>query len=76
MGTASQGRNRRHPIELRIVDDLDPNDLLEPRRFQGRYDETCLSAVLHVMEHFSGHAGQIYALTKQLKAVDLKFYDL
>ncbi len=59
-----------------IVDDLGPHDLLEQRCFQERYDETCLSAVLHVMEHFSGHAGQIYAFTKQLKAVDLKFYEL
>jgi len=32
--------------------------------------------VLHVMEHMSGHAGQIYAWTKQVTGKDLAFYDL
>jgi uncharacterized damage-inducible protein DinB len=59
-----------------IVDRLSPTDLLEMKRFQDRWDHTCLSATLHVMEHFSGHAGQIYAYTKQLLEVDLKFWDL
>ena len=60
----------------RVVDRLTPPDLLAHRRFQQRYDEDGVAAVLHVLEHFSGHAGQIYAWTKQMLGVDLKFYDL
>lgn len=60
-----------------IVEELGPNNLLEVHAFQGgRYEESLLGAVLHVMEHFSGHAGQIYALTKQVLGIDLKFYNL
>jgi len=60
-----------------IVDELGPGNLLEVHAFQGgRYEDSLLGAVLHVMEHFSGHAGQIYALTKQTLGIDLKFYDL
>jgi hypothetical protein len=51
-------------------------ELLRQRRIQGRYDETGLSAILHVLEHCSGHAYQIYALTKAIRGVDLRFYDL
>ena len=51
-------------------------ELLRPRLVQARYQETGLSAVLHVLEHFSGHAGQIYAWTKQATGQDLRFYDL
>jgi len=32
--------------------------------------------VLHVVEHFSMHCGQIVLLTKQLTARDMHFYDL
>ena len=57
------------------VDGLSKEELLAPRTVQG-YAETGLSAVLHVLEHTSGHAGQIYAWTKQALGIDLKFYDL
>lgn len=59
-----------------VVDGLDATELLRVRRIQQRYDETGLAAVLHVLEHFSGHAGQIYAWTKQVCGIDLQFYDL
>lgn len=59
-----------------LVDALSPAELLRPRVVQGKFDETGLSAVLHVLEHFSGHAGQIYAWTKQATGRDLRFYDL
>lgn len=59
-----------------VAEGLGPDDLLERKRYQGQFDETGVSALLHVMEHFSGHAGQIYAFTKQVKAMDLRFYDL
>ena len=59
-----------------LVDGLSVAELLRPRLVQGRYTETGLAAVLHVLEHCSGHAGQIYAWTKQATGQDLKFYDL
>ena len=61
---------------VRVAEWLTPTDLLQEKRFQGEFEETGVGAVLHVMEHFSGHAGQIYAYTKQVKAMDLRFYDL
>ncbi|MCR9245291.1 MAG: DinB family protein [bacterium] len=60
----------------RIVDDLPATEWLRERTVQQQFEETGLSAVLHVLEHFSGHAGQIYAWTKQATGDDLKFYDL
>jgi len=59
-----------------VVEGLGPDDLLARKQYQGRYDETGVGAVLHVMEHFSGHAGQIYAYTKHTLGVDLAHYDL
>lgn len=59
-----------------IVDRLEVADLLRTRTIQRKFEETGLSAVLHAMEHFAGHAGQIYAWTKQVTGKDLAFYDL
>jgi uncharacterized damage-inducible protein DinB len=58
------------------VDRQTVDDLLRVRTIQQRYRESGLQAVLHVLEHFSGHAGQIYFWTKQVTGQDLKFYDL
>lgn len=57
------------------VDQVSLEQLLAARTIQG-YEETGLSAILHVLEHTSGHAGQIYAWTKQTTGIDLRFYDL
>lgn len=59
-----------------IVEGLTVEQWLRRAVFQQRYEETIVGAVLHAMEHFSGHAGQIYAFTKQETGKDLKFYDL
>ncbi|MEO6593847.1 MAG: DinB family protein [Planctomycetota bacterium] len=59
-----------------LVDRVPVNDLLRTRLVQGRYQESGLSAILHVLEHCAGHAGQIYAWTKQATGRDLRFYDL
>lgn len=59
-----------------LVDGLTVDELRRERLVQGRYTESGLSAVLHVLEHCSGHAGQIYAWTKQATGQDLRFYDL
>ncbi|MBL9077620.1 MAG: DinB family protein [Planctomycetes bacterium] len=58
------------------VDALPAAEWLRERTIQQRYRETGLTAVLHVLEHASGHAGQIYAWTKQATGQDLRFYDL
>lgn len=58
-----------------LVDRVPIAELLRVRRVQ-RYDVTGLAAILHVLEHCSGHAGQIYAWTKQVTGQDLRFYDL
>jgi len=54
---------------------LDPARLLEKVRIQG-LEVSVLEAILHVVEHFSMHAGQIIYITKLLSASDLHFYDL
>jgi len=64
---------------LAEVDDvlarLDIERILECHEIQG-YDVSVLEAVFHVVEHFSMHTGQIILITKMLRSVDLKFYDL
>jgi hypothetical protein len=37
---------------------LDTERLSEKRKIQG-YDVTCFGGIFHVVEHFSGHVGQI-----------------
>ena len=59
-----------------VVDGLSVDELLRERTIQGRYRENGLAAVLHVLEHCSGHAAQVYAWTKQATGRDLAFYDL
>ena len=54
---------------------FDAGKLLDNYSIQG-CDVTALSAIFHVVEHFSMHAGQIIYITKQLTAGDLHFYDL
>jgi uncharacterized damage-inducible protein DinB len=49
------------------------NQLLERRTIQGT-DVSVLEAILHVVEHFSMHTGQILMLTKMLINADLAFY--
>ena len=51
----------------------DANGLLERRTIQGT-DVSVLAAILHVVEHFSMHTGQILMLTKMLTNADLSFY--
>ena len=39
-----------------------------------KYDVTVLEAVYHVVEHFSGHTGQIIYATKLLTGEELGYY--
>jgi uncharacterized damage-inducible protein DinB len=47
---------------------------LEARILVQSYDLTVLEAVYHVIEHFSGHTGQIIFATKLFTGEDLGFY--
>jgi hypothetical protein len=47
--------------------------LTEEVSIQGS-DTTVLSAIFHVVEHFSGHTYQIILLTKRFTGKDLGFY--
>ena len=47
--------------------------LCEPVAIQG-YDVTVLECIYHVVEHFSGHTGQILYATKALTGSDLGYY--
>ena len=58
-----------------VLGSLGEADLATTRRIQV-YDVTGLQAVLHVVEHFAYHTGQIIYITRLRKNVDLKFYDL
>ncbi len=59
----------------RVLADLTPDRLQEPRQIQG-YDVTVFQAIYHVVEHFSMHTGQITYLTKLRTGSDLGFYEV
>jgi uncharacterized damage-inducible protein DinB len=54
--------------------EFDAGKLLERHLIQG-CDVTALSAIFHVVEHFSMHTGQIIMMAKMFAEVDLGFYD-
>ncbi len=56
-----------------LLESLPQQRLLETIRPQN-YEVTVLEAVYHVVEHFSGHTGQIIAATKAMTGSDLGFY--
>jgi hypothetical protein len=58
---------------ITVLRTLTAEQLLEPVTIQG-YDGTKLTAIYHVVEHFAGHAFQIFLLTKFLTGQDLGFY--
>ncbi|MEL6123511.1 MAG: DinB family protein [Bacteroidota bacterium] len=64
---------------LRVVTDealkeLTDELLLEPREVQG-FNENPLSILVHVIEHFSYHTGQIAMIAKYRTDSDLGFYE-
>lgn len=56
-----------------VLTELDPTTLMDKRTVQG-FKETGISILVHVVEHFSYHVGQIVYFVKSRKAVDLAFY--
>ncbi|MBK6487900.1 MAG: DUF1572 family protein [Gemmatimonadetes bacterium] len=57
-----------------VLASLTPDDLGTIRRIQGR-DTTVFSALYHVVEHFSGHVGQIILLAKIHAPGEVRFYE-
>lgn len=58
----------------RLLADARPPDLEAEIIIQG-YSVTGIQAVIHVVEHFAFHTGQIVTTTKWLLDVDLSLYD-
>jgi uncharacterized damage-inducible protein DinB len=56
-----------------VLGRIDPASLLVQRRVQG-FEESGLSILVHVVEHFSYHVGQITYVVKSRQAVDLQYY--
>ncbi len=56
-----------------VLADLPPTALLARRPVQ-TFEETGLAILIHVVEHFSYHVGQIAYFVKSTKGVDLGFY--
>jgi uncharacterized damage-inducible protein DinB len=65
--------NCENDIEI-VLDSLVPEQLIKAVKVQG-FDETGISVLIHVVEHFSYHTGQIAYLTKGLKNISTGFYD-
>jgi uncharacterized damage-inducible protein DinB len=59
---------------IRIITDLLPEQAATPLCIQG-YNVSTLTAIFHVVEHFSFHTGQIVHATKLIRDVDLSLYD-
>ena len=57
-----------------VLADLDQADLSRKLQIQGR-ETTLLGAIYHVVEHFSGHTGQILLLAKMYAPGSVKFYE-
>ncbi len=58
----------------RVIFDATPNQLVKIRSVQG-FSFSGVGIILHAVEHYSYHTGQIAFWVKQLKNKDLGFYD-
>jgi uncharacterized damage-inducible protein DinB len=56
-----------------IIRSLPHQRLLDRVTIQG-HNVTLVEVIFHVVEHFSGHAGQIIFMTKMFRGEDLGFY--
>jgi len=67
--------NLREAVDaaIQVIRTLPPQRLTERTTIQG-HDVTPLEAIYHVVEHFSGHTGQIILLTKAYTNRALDFY--
>ena len=60
---------------VRTLEAVDPSSLGVVRTVQGR-EVTGFDAILHAVEHFSMHTGQILYITKAVTGRDLAFYEV
>lgn len=61
-------------VNIRLVfEDMDEHMIIEKLLIQG-FNETGFSALVHVIEHFSYHTGQITTLTKMITNKDTGYY--
>ncbi|MDW3651581.1 MAG: DinB family protein [Bacteroidia bacterium] len=58
----------------KVLDQTKPEILIKPYSVQG-YSETGLSILIHIVEHFSGHIGQITYFVKARKDISTGYYD-
>ncbi len=58
----------------RVIFDASIDQLLQQRSVQG-FSFSGVGVIMHAVEHYSYHTGQIAFWVKQLKDVDLGFYD-
>lgn len=56
-----------------VINNLNQKNLTESRTVQG-FEETVLSIIIHVIEHFSYHVGQITYMVKSRKNIDTGYY--
>jgi len=56
-----------------VIDNVTPEDLVNKRAVQ-TFEESGITILIHVTEHFSYHTGQIAWITKMLTSEDLGFY--
>jgi len=67
-------RLRQLRVEIeKVIEEIDREDLTKKYMVQG-FRETGMSIIIHVIEHFSYHTGQIALYTKLMKDEDLGFY--
>jgi uncharacterized damage-inducible protein DinB len=58
----------------KVLSEIQIENLLEEKVIQGVFHETGVSILVHVMEHFSYHVGQITWYTKLTLNKDLQYY--
>lgn len=58
---------------VRTVAKISDHELNQEIKVQG-FEETCLSVIIHVIEHCSYHVGQITYYTKLTKNIDTAYY--
>lgn len=56
-----------------IIKEISFDDLTRKNRVQG-FEESTLSIIIHVIEHFSYHVGQVTFYTKFIKDIDTGYY--
>ncbi|MGA1777081.1 MAG: DinB family protein, partial [Flavobacteriaceae bacterium] len=61
-------------LAVETIETTSEEEYLRKRKVQG-FNLTGIGAVLHAVEHFSYHVGQVAFWVKQLTNSDLGFYD-